>query len=234
MTSQTQSTATGVNPADPRHVLVVGAGPGIGIAVARRFAREGYRLTLVSRDVTALEERAAELRATDATVDVLGADAADATAYRAVVETLYAASSPPGVVVYNAALLGGDGLLTSTVDHLASAYVVDVLSAIVTAQVAVPALRAAGGGTILLTGGGAADNPHHTYATISLGKSALRAVGTMLADELADDAIHVASVTVSGRVAPGTEFDPDLIADTYWTIHTEPRGQWKSVYPFSS
>ena len=34
---------------DDRHLLLVGAGPGLGMAVARRFAEEGYRVTLVAR-----------------------------------------------------------------------------------------------------------------------------------------------------------------------------------------
>jgi NAD(P)-dependent dehydrogenase (short-subunit alcohol dehydrogenase family) len=32
-----------------RHLLLVGAGPGLGAAIARRFARDGYRVTLVTR-----------------------------------------------------------------------------------------------------------------------------------------------------------------------------------------
>jgi hypothetical protein len=34
---------------DTNHLLLIGAGPGVGAAVVRRFGREGYRSTLVSR-----------------------------------------------------------------------------------------------------------------------------------------------------------------------------------------
>jgi len=66
-----------VPPADPRHAVIVGAGPGIGASVARRFAREGLRLTLVARGVARLEQLAAELRGFGTTVVVHPADAAD-------------------------------------------------------------------------------------------------------------------------------------------------------------
>ncbi|WP_433434824.1 hypothetical protein [Nonomuraea sp. CA-141351] len=39
--------------------------------------------------------------------------------------------------------------------------------------------------------------------------------------------MHVASVTVDGTVAPGTDFDPDDIAEHYWRLHTQPRHQWE-------
>jgi NAD(P)-dependent dehydrogenase (short-subunit alcohol dehydrogenase family) len=35
--------------ADPRHLLVIGAGPGLGGALAHRFAQGGYHLTLLAR-----------------------------------------------------------------------------------------------------------------------------------------------------------------------------------------
>ena len=67
-----------------------------------------------------------------------------------------------------------DRLLSSSVARLQAAYSVDVIGAIVVAQAAAPAMRAAGFGTILVTGGGFADHPIPALATVSLGKAALR------------------------------------------------------------
>jgi NAD(P)-dependent dehydrogenase (short-subunit alcohol dehydrogenase family) len=47
---------------DPRHLLLVGTGPGLGAAIARRFAREGYRLTLVARSEETIATIAQEER----------------------------------------------------------------------------------------------------------------------------------------------------------------------------
>ena len=44
----------GVGTVDRRHLLLVGAGPGLGLAVARRFAVGGYRVTLVARSADRL------------------------------------------------------------------------------------------------------------------------------------------------------------------------------------
>ncbi|MDT7668108.1 MAG: hypothetical protein QOC74_891, partial [Pseudonocardiales bacterium] len=45
--------------------------------------------------------------------------------------------------------------------------------------------------------------------------------------------VHVASVTVAGAVAPGTAFDPDDIAEYYWRLLTQPRGQWDTELLYS-
>ncbi|MGO4427734.1 SDR family NAD(P)-dependent oxidoreductase, partial [Streptomyces sp. MCAF7] len=42
-------------------IAIIGAGPGLGAAVARRFGREGYGIALISRDQDRLDALAAEL-----------------------------------------------------------------------------------------------------------------------------------------------------------------------------
>jgi NAD(P)-dependent dehydrogenase (short-subunit alcohol dehydrogenase family) len=217
---------------DPRHLLLVGAGPGLGAAVARRYAREGYRETLIARSATTLAPIAQELRSGGADVAVMEADAGDAPSVRGALEPLFAGPGGPGVVIYSAALAAFDDLLTVSPEQLAQAYAVDVIGAVLTAQIAAPAMRVSGGGTLLFTGGGFADALPPTLATLSLGKVALRAAATMLARELRDDAIHAGSLTILGQIAAGTPFDPDRIADAYWTICNEDRDAWREEYRF--
>ena len=218
---------------DPRHLLLVGTGPGLGAAIARRFAREGYRLTLLARSEATIATVAQELRAAGADVAVVQADAGDAERLRAALTSLFAGPGAPGVVIYNAALMTFDDLLTVSPQQLADAYAVDVIGGVLTAQLAVPAMRAAGGGTLLFTGGGFADALPATLATLSLGKVALRAAATMLARQLRDDDIHAGSLTILGQIAPGTAFDPDRIADRYWAICNERPDAWREEYRFT-
>src|SRR4051795_8309412 len=217
---------------DQRHLLLVGTGPGLGTSVARRFAREGYRLTLVARSASTIAALAEELRGAGADVAVVQADAGDAERLRGALAPLFAVPGAPGVVIYSAALAAFDELLSVTPEQLAAAYAIDVIGAIVTAQLAVPTMRAAGGGTLLFTGGGFADALPTGLATLSLGKVALRAVATMLARELRDDGIHAGSLTILGQIAAGTPFDPDSIADAYWVIRNEDREMWREEYRF--
>jgi short-subunit dehydrogenase len=197
---------------DNRHLLLIGAGPGLGMAVARRFADGGYRVTLVARSTDGLSALADRLADTGAQIDTIAADASDPEGLGARMAELYNEQGAPGLIIYNAVMGAPDNLLSSRVEDLQTAYAVDVISAIVVTQVAAPAMRAAGSGTIIVTGGGFADHPIPALATISLGKAALRSAATMLGADLEPDGIRVAILTIAGQIVAGTAFDTENIA----------------------
>jgi short-subunit dehydrogenase len=203
---------------DPGHLLLVGAGPGLGLAIARRFASGGYRVTLAARSTDRLGELARSLDDTSAEVNTVEADASSPEDLRAQIADLYREDGAPAVVIYNAVLGSPDQLMTSTAAHLQEAYAVDVIGAIVVAQEAAPAMTAAGLGTMIVTGGGFADHPVPALATVSLGKAALRSAATMLAADLGPHGIRVATLTIAGQIAAGTAFDPAHIAERYWEV----------------
>ena len=151
---------------DPHHLLLIGAGPGVGASVVRRFGREGFRSTLISRSET-LDQLAPELRSGGLEIEAIGADIEDLDGYRETLEGIFSAPGAPGVVVYNAALPDPGEILDTTVERLRTAHDVDVLGAVVAAQVAAPVLRAAGSGTLLFTSGGFADHPVPALASLS-------------------------------------------------------------------
>jgi short-subunit dehydrogenase len=217
---------------DGRHLLLVGAGPALGSAVAHRFASGGYRVTLVARSPDRLGELARSLADTGAEINTIEADASGPQAFGARMTELYGSNGAPGVIIYNAALGAPDRLLTSTVAHLQEAYAADVIGAIVVAQSAAPAMKAAGFGTILVTGGGFADLPIPALATLSLGKAALRSAATMLGADLGPDGIRVATLTIAGQIVAGTSFDPARIAERYLEI-VQSDGPWKAEFRFT-
>ena len=219
-------------PVDPRHLLLIGAGPGVGAGVVRRFGREGFRSTLISR-AGKVEQLASELRSDGLEIEAVAADIEDLDGYRATLEQIFRAPSAPGVVVYNAALPDPGEILDTTVGRLRTAYDVDVLGAVVAAQVAAPVLRTAGTGTLLFTSGGFADHPLPALASLSMGKAAMRAAATLIAAGVREDGIHAATVTIAGSVARGSAFDPDSIAELFWTAHTDPTEAWQTEYRFT-
>ena len=226
------TTNTTVGEIDSHHLLLVGAGPGLGMAVARRFATGGYRVTLVARSTDRLDELANSLADTGTEIRTLEADAGNSEELADRMRDLYAKSGAPGVVIYNAVMGAPDQLMTSTATHLQQAYAVDVIGAVVVAQSAAPAMKAAGSGTIVVTGGGFADHPIPALATISLGKAALRSAATILGSDLAPDGIRVATLTIAGQIVPGTAFDPVNIAERYFEV-VETKGAWQSEFRFT-
>jgi short-subunit dehydrogenase len=217
---------------DGGHLLLVGAGPGLGLAIARHFAAGGYRVTLVARSADRLGELAQRLDDTGAEINTVEADARNPEDLRARMTELYREEGAPGVVIYNAVLGAPDQLLSSTVTRLQEAYAVDVIGAIVVAQEAAPAMKAAGFGTMIMTGGGFADHPVPALATVSLGKAALRSAATMLGIDLGPAGIRVATLTIDGQIVAGSAFDPVHIAERYWQIVQADEG-WQAEFRFT-
>src|SRR3954466_10566686 len=79
----------GVGPINRSHLLLVGAGPGLGMAVARRFAVGGYRVTLVARSTDRLHDLASSLSDTGAEIGTTEADASDPKGLGARMAELY-------------------------------------------------------------------------------------------------------------------------------------------------
>ncbi|MEU9841934.1 SDR family NAD(P)-dependent oxidoreductase [Actinomadura sp. NPDC048032] len=205
--------------------VVIGAGPGIGQAVARRFAREGYPIALVARGDETLRAAARAVEPSGVPVVTLAADCADEDALRAALDRAVAEHGLPDVVVYNAAIVQADapGELSARA-HL-EAWGVNVVGAHTAAAHLAPEMARRGSGSILITGG--MPEPKWQYTSLSLGKAGVRTLVRVLDQRYGDAGVHAASVTVDGPVAPGTDFDPDDIAEHYWRLHGQPRHQWE-------
>jgi short-subunit dehydrogenase len=187
---------------------------------------------LVARSTDGLDRLAGDLADTGADIDTISADVSDPEDLGARLGAIYRGNGAPGLIVYNAVMGAPDHLLSSSVAHLHTAYAVDVIGAIVVAQVAAPAMRAAGFGTILVTGGGFADHPIPGLATVSLGKAALRSAATMLGADLMQDGIRVATLTIAGQIVADTAFAPERIAERYWdVVHSDE--PWQPEYRFT-
>ncbi|TDC25501.1 SDR family NAD(P)-dependent oxidoreductase [Streptomyces sp. 8K308] len=206
-------------------VIVIGAGPGIGRSVARRFAREGLPVAAVARTARTAHDTAEAVADLGTRALALTADATEEAGLRAVLDAATAELGPPDVLVYNAALIRPDapGELPARA-HL-DAWAVNVGGALTAAGHLLPAMARHGAGTYLVTGG--MPEPKPAYTSLSLGKAGLRALVALLDEEYGPAGVHVATVTVAGPVAPGTDFDPDDIAEHYWRLHTQARADWQ-------
>ena len=200
-------------------LVVVGVGPGIGTAVARRFVREGFTVGLLARRAETLTA-AVEALGADARTWTRRADATDEGALRAALREFVAEHGAPDAVVYNAAIIRQDEPGDLDAATMLDTYAVNVVGAVTTAAELLPRMR---GGSYTITSGMPAPDPGLT--SLSLGKVGVRGLVELLTGW--QDRVHVASVTVGGPVAPGTAYDPDDIAEHYWRLHTQPAGEWE-------
>ena len=204
-------------------LVVVAAGPGLGRAVALRFAREGAAVGLVARSTDKLGGLVTEVSAAGArAVATAAADVGDEGALRGAMAALRAELGEATALVYNGSAYVEGSVTALPADRLRLALDVGVVGALVAAQEAVPAMRAAGRGTVLLTGSVAADRASTSAAAVGVAKAALRNLARSLHKEVAGDGVRVTTVTIDGVLAGPSALDVDEIADLYWRLHTQP------------
>jgi NAD(P)-dependent dehydrogenase (short-subunit alcohol dehydrogenase family) len=212
-------------------VVIVGAGPGIGTSVARRFGAAGLRVGLIARSEASISATRASLAVAGLEAAGATADAANEAQLTAALDVLTAQLGVPEVLVYNAGLIQQDRPGELSYERHFAAHAINVLGALTAAAHLAPAMAGAGGGTILITGG--MPEPEPAVTSLSLGKAGVRALTTLLAREYGPSGIHVATVTVAGAVAPGSRFDPDRIAEHYWRLHAQPPQAWEHEVVFT-
>jgi NAD(P)-dependent dehydrogenase (short-subunit alcohol dehydrogenase family) len=203
--------------------IVIGAGPGIGAAVARKLSGEGLAVGVIARSRATVETAISGL--TDKRSLGLTADVTDEEALRRALDKLVDHLGVPKVLVYNAALIQSDTVGELSAKQQLDAYAVNVVGAITAISHLAPRIAKAGGGTVLLTGG--MPDPIPEATSLSLGKAAIRTLTKIFAQAYGPAGVHVATVTVAGAVAPGGAFDPDEIAERYWRLHLQPEDAWE-------
>ena len=214
------------------HLVIVGAGPGIAAATARRLGGQGSAVTLLARREPPLAELGADLRGEGIEVSWSTADAADPAGLTAAVQGAVDATGPVDVLLYNVSI----GREAAVPDLTPEALLGDLAAGAVGLQTAVravlPGMRERGGGTVLVTGGGSADRPIASMASLGVQKAALRALAEVQAVALAPEGVHVATVTIRGLVGDDRQITPDRIAGLYAELVAEtagPRDAWRTV-----
>ncbi|WP_433946697.1 SDR family NAD(P)-dependent oxidoreductase [Paenibacillus sp. SN-8-1] len=212
-----------------KNLVIVGAGPGVSAAVARKFGSNGFRVVLVARNPLSLEVLASELRDQSIEAYTVAADASKPESISEAFQTIREQHGTPDVLLYNAAFISKATISTLEEQQLIDEFKVNVVGALSSVKEVIPAFRERKEGTILITGGGFALSPSPDYASLSIGKAGVRSLALSLAQELQPDNIYVGTVTIGGYVAKGTAYDPDAIAEKYWELYQK-RDQAEFVY----
>ena len=200
------------------HVLIVGAGPGLGMAFARRALAGGADVTLAARSADTLDEMVSHPGPEGGRVTPLVVDASQPTALRDTVAT-YADACDPAIdcALFNVSAWVPGGL-NSDLDAVSSGLDAGVVAALAMTQAVVPRMLTQSSPRILFTGGGTADSPMVASIGLGLQKAALRNLAIALDKDLRETTIAVRTLTIRGSIAPGTAFDPDRIARALWKI----------------
>lgn len=202
--------------------IIIGTGPGIGSAVARRVAQEGLPVGVIARTDDSVEAAVAALEGCE--TFGMTADVTDEVGLRTALDVIVDRFGVPDLLVYNAALIQSDRIGELTAKQQLDAWAVNVVGAITAIAHLAPLMALVGAGTIVITGG--MPEPEPEFTSLSLGKAGVRTVADLVAKEYGPAGVHVATVTVAGAVGSGSAFDPDDIARHYWRLHLQQADDW--------
>lgn len=216
-----------------KNALVVGVGPGLGGAAARRLAADGYQVALAARDADKLAEFAAETGGL-----AVPMDATDPSSIEAGLDRINAELGEIHTVVWN---VGGGvfgDLEQVGVDALELAFDTNTRGLFVLAKRLVPAMAARGDGALIITGATASLRGKPFTTAFAAGKAAQRSLAQSLARQYGKQGVHVALIIVDGMVdLPSTRarmpdtpeeafVSPEGYADTVSFLLNQRRAAW--------
>ncbi|MGW5136061.1 SDR family NAD(P)-dependent oxidoreductase [Streptomyces sp. NPDC004135] len=204
-------------------LVVVGAGPGLGMGVARAFGLKGFRVGLIARTKGKLDILVSELAELGITAAAFPADIRDRDALAGALAAARDTLGPIDVLEYSPSPTGPiTHAAQTTVESVTAQFELHVLGAVTAVGQVLPEMLTRGEGTLLLTTGVSSTVPAPFLANVGVAMAGLRNWAHTLHAELKPRGIHAATVTIASGVVPGGgEADPDAIGARYYSMYQQ-------------
>lgn len=204
-------------------IVIVGAGPNLGLAVARRFGREGFSVGLVARDRSRLDALVRELEADNVRAAAATADARRPEELSHALHGLAARLGAAEVLCFSPLPDVGriKPVLNTTPEDLSASLELNVVGAAAAVGEVLPAMRGRGRGTLLFTTGSGALSPNPGRAASGVTTTAATVYVRMLHDALAPEGVHAAHTVIVGPIGPGERHEPMAVAEELWRRYVD-------------
>ncbi|MFI9834741.1 SDR family NAD(P)-dependent oxidoreductase [Streptomyces sp. NPDC051913] len=221
-------------------IAIIGAGPGMGLAIARTFGSRGFDVALLSRTKEKLQTLVDQLGQEGITAEAFTADVLDRASLAAALDAVKVRFGAIDVLEYSPAAHTPAAGLTmatpseATVENLQPQIEYYLYGGITAAQAVLPAMRESGAGTLLFTTGGGSLDPIPMLGNVNSAQAALRNWVLNLDKELAGSGVHAAHVAINVWIGGGgpegfPTATPDEISPLYWALH-EDRARSEAVF----
>jgi NAD(P)-dependent dehydrogenase (short-subunit alcohol dehydrogenase family) len=224
--------------------LVIGVGDGVGAAIAKAFALDGFEIVITrrARNLPDLEVIAQGIRDQGGVVHARGVDARSEEETVALFQEIERDIGPLEVVVFNIGANVRFSIEETTARVFTKVWEMACFAGFLAGREAAKAMVPRGRGTIIFTGATASLRGRENYSAFASAKAGLRAVAQSMARELGKKNIHVAHVVCDGsiegvfareniadlnqRLAEDRILKPDDIALNYVNLHHQKRSAW--------
>ncbi len=221
-------------------LAIIGAGPGMGLAIARTFGSRGFDVALIARTKEKLETLVDQLGQDGIKAAAFSADVLDRTALTDALDGAQARFGGIDVLEYSPAPhspVPGFAMAAPsevTVENLQLQVEYSFYGAVTAARAVLPAMREAGAGTLLFTTGGGSVDPVPMLGNVNAAQAALRNWVLNLNKELTGSGVYAAHVAINVWIGGGgpegsPTATPEQIAPLYWDLH-EHRDRSEAVF----
>jgi len=226
-------------------VIGVGAERGVGAALSRRFAKEGYHVLVAGRTATKIGKVVETIRAAGGTATPVVTDGtreADVVALFDKAMTDDADGAPADLFVFNMGNNAAIDFREMTADHFEDSWRVGCFAGFLFGREAMRRLAPLGRGTVIFTGASGSLRGRPRFAAFNATKGGLRLMVQSMAREFGPQGIHVAHVIIDGgiegdrllsrmpdraeKAGPDGLLNIEAIAENYWHLHRQQRSAW--------
>jgi NAD(P)-dependent dehydrogenase (short-subunit alcohol dehydrogenase family) len=219
---------------NPPVALVTGVGPGTGAAIARRFARGGYKVAMLARS----RDRLAALQRELPESKGYPCDVTDEAQLDATIDAIRRDLGTPKVLIHNAVGGAFGSFMEIEPQVLNRNFQVNTMALLYLARRLAPDMIAAGEGAIVASGNTSALRGKAAFAGFAPTKAAQRILAESMARELGPKGVHVAYVLIDAVIdlewtrkrfagSPDDFFiKPAAIADEIWHVTHQDRSAW--------
>ena len=202
-------------------IFAVGAGKGLGNAVARKFGADGFQVVLMCRNAEHLADYQREMQSEGLKVATQVADTADQATLAATMQQALQTYGVPDVLFYNVGITAADADVHGGINAnvMEQRYQIDVLGAYTCIQQVLGDEFSKKQGTILITGGGLSMYPSAAYLPLSMDKAALRAMVLALHPICKEQNVFLGTVQVCDTIGGSEKYMPEKIAEQFWNLY---------------
>lgn len=207
-------------------LVIIGAGKGLGLSIAKRFGIEGFQVALVARNAERLSEMVTILRAKGIEASYFTADIYKEEQIEEAIIQIKGKYGQIDVLEFspNAGNFPPTSVLELTPQNARDQFEGVVVGAINVVNRVLPDMLNKNEGALLFTTGLSALYPMTVMGNVGIAMSGLRNYITNLHNELSTKGIFIAHRSIGvliNSAGSGTNNDPDVIADMWYKTYTE-------------
>lgn len=222
-------------PAREQTALIVGVGPGLGFAVARKLSDSGMRVAMASRNTEKLAPLVEELtKGRGKMARAYGCDATSESSVQKLLARVSQEMGAPDLVIYSVQGFGPGRVVDVEVPAFEESWRQNCLGAFIVAREAARRMAPLHRGTIILTGSPSSLAGRAEHLNLAVGKFGVRALAQVMARELWPEGIHVAHLIIDADIRNPTKpeepgepkAEPQHVAEQIYALHQQPKSAW--------